>query len=178
MKKKEHILDFESVDFLLKARSNSGTIGQLDDVLTAPRDFANRYAIRLSRNVEDRLLKLGKVNKKHKFDPKDPINKAAISFYNKVIIDGRFVREWTEDPARVAKKLHLDVSNEVIVRIKELEINNLIDTNIISNPCDIKQTVAVVVIAIIIVVVLVFVPSSSAYNIDDIVVDPKTKDKV
>lgn len=175
---KKHVLDFESIDFLIKARNETGEIKQLSDLLKAPRDFANRYAIQLSSNVEKQLLELGEINKRENFKPDDPINIEAISFYNKVLIDGRYIKEWTENPKKVAEKLKIDVSKEVIKRIEDIKINKLVDTDFIDNPCAINQTASSVVIGIIIVIILVFVSSTDAFNIQNIVVDPRTKDKV
>lgn len=175
--KDKHMLDGECIKFFIKARQKTDAIGQLQEVLTAPRDFAKRYSLKITPNVEDRLTKLGKFNQSFNFSQDDPINKDVIHFYNQVVIDGRYIQKWTTKPAEVANLLKLKVSDKVTNRILEMRFSEMIDTSYITNPGPIKQNMFWIVV-VIIVIVLVFVPSCSAYKFSDIIVDPRSKDKV
>jgi hypothetical protein len=175
--KDKHMLDAECIRFFIEARQKTNAVGQLQQVLTAPRDFAKRYSLRISPNVEDRLTKLGQFKESCGFSKDDPINKEVIHFYNQVVIDGRYIQKWTVDPAGVAKLLKIKVSNKVIRRILDMRFSEIIDTSYITDPGPIKQN-AFWIVVVIIVIILVFVPANSAYNFADIVCDPRSKDKV
>jgi hypothetical protein len=132
----------------------------------------------MSENVESEINELKSINENKDFSRDDPINEEAISFLNKVIIDGRYLKKWTTEPEIVADELNISVSEDAIDRIKSMNIETIIDPEIISNPNEIKQEASAVGIGIVIVIVLVFIPSTTAYNINDIVVDPNSKDKL
>lgn len=176
--KDKHMLDGECITFLIEARQKTNAIGQLQEVLTAPRDFAKRYSLKITPNVEDRLNKLGQFNESFHFTKDDPINKEVIHFYNQVVIDGRYIQKWTTRPAEVAQLLKLKVSDKVNQRILDMRFSDMIDTSYITDPGPIKQSVAYIAVVIVSVIVLVFVPSCSAYNFAEIVSDPRSKDKV
>jgi hypothetical protein len=147
-------------------------------VLSAPRDFANAYSLQMSDNVESRLLNLGQVNTSHGFSPNDPVNNEVISFYNRVLIDGRYVYEWTQNPQQVAQLLNISVSPTAINRIDSMNINSLVDAQLLLKPNDFGLTTPNALVAIILVIVLVFIPSCLTYNIQELVVDPNTQNKV
>lgn len=171
------VLDQESVEFMLKARQQTGTISQLQEILTAPRDFAKRYSLNISSNVEKRFLKLGEINKAKNFAADDKVNIELFSFFNRVVIDGRYIREWLTAPRGVAENLEIEVPPEVHERIEEMNFQEMIDTSFITDPGQINQSIAWIVVGII-VIVLVFWPSCSAYNFTDVIADPNALDKV
>lgn len=79
-----YLIDNETVGFLVKARHQTGELSQLGELLSAPREFADRYSLELSGNVEQKLLELGDINESKGYEPDDPINREIMSFYNKV----------------------------------------------------------------------------------------------
>lgn len=176
-RKDSHILDGECVAFFIQARQKTNATAQLQQVLTAPRDFAKRYSLQISPNVEERLVKLGKFKRSFNFPPDDPINKQVIHFYNQVVIDGRYIQQWTTEPGKVAKLLKLQVPEEVNNRILQMRFSEMIDTSYITNPDPIKQNFFWIVV-VIVVIILVLIPANSAYNFTDVIVDPKARDKV
>lgn len=173
-----YLIDRDTIDFLVDSRGQTGDISQLSKLLTAPKDFAKRYSIPISSSVQDRLLKLGKMNKCKGYGPDDSVNKEITTFFNKVLIDGRFIEEWVTAPENVAKQLGIRVTDEAISRIKELELNELVNTNLLIDPKQINQTSVGVVITIVLVVIFVLIPGNATHSLQEIIVDPCQQNKV
>src|ERR1041384_2822514 len=169
----KHMLDGECIKFFIEARQKTNSIGQLHQILTAPRDFAKRYSLRITPNVEERLTKLGEFHRSFNFSQDDPVNKEVIHFYNQVVIDGRYIQKWTTQPAEVAKLLKLQVSGDAIRRILEMRFSEMVDTSYLTDPSPIKQNMFWIVV-VIVVIILVFVPANSVYNISEIISDPRS----
>ena len=128
--------------------------------------------------VEQRLLRLGEINSEKSFTPDDPINKEVTSFFNDVLIDGRFIEEWVTEPENVAIQLGLTVSPEAIIRIRELNLNELIDTTLLIDPNQINQTQLGIVLSVVLVVVFVLIPTNTSLSLAEVIVDPNTMNKV
>ncbi len=101
-----------------------------------------------------------------------------MSFYNKVLIDGRFLQEWAENPQNVADQLNINVSSNAIARIEELNFTELVNTELIGDPKQADQTALGIVIVIVLVIVFVIIPSCLTFSIQEVIVDPAAQDKV
>ncbi|MDD2636908.1 MAG: hypothetical protein PHW82_15555 [Bacteroidales bacterium] len=173
-----YLIDKKTIGFLEESRNHTGELKQLSEVISSPKDFAKKHSIALPKPVEKKLLELGKINESKGYKPDDPINKEIMSFFNKVLIDGRFIEEWTQKPENVAKQLGITVSREAIERITSLRFSELVDVAYINDPSLINKSAIVIVIVIVLVVVFVLIPSCLTYSIQEIIVDPKSLDKV
>ncbi len=173
-----YLINNESINFIIDSRNQTGEINQLCDLLTSPRSFADKYNIPISNAVEQRLLRLGEINSEKSFTPDDPINKEVTSFFNDVLIDGRFIEEWVTEPENVAIQLGLTVSPEAIIRIRELNLNELIDTTLLIDPNQINQTQLGIVLSVVLVVVFVLIPTNTSLSLAEVIVDPNTMNKV
>ncbi len=101
-----------------------------------------------------------------------------MSFFNRVLIDGRFIEEWATNPSNVAKQIDAKVSPEAIRRIEELNFNDLVDTKLLIDPKRVNQEAIGVVIVIVLVVIFVLIPSSASLAIQEVIVDPRAQGKV
>ena len=173
-----YLIDKKTINFLEDARNQTGELKQLGELLSSPKDFAKKYSIALPKPVEKNLLELGKINESKGYKPDDPINKEIMSFFNKVLIDGRFIEEWTVKPENVAKQLGITVSKEAIERITSLRFSELVNIAFINDPSQINKSALVIVIVIVLVIIFVLIPSCLTYSIQEIIVDPKSLDKV
>jgi hypothetical protein len=174
----DFLLDGETIRFLVSSRGQTGEISQLSELLTAPQDFAERYAIPLSASVEGKLTELGAINESKGFAPEDEVNREVMSFFNKVMIDGRFIEQWVNEPISVAEQLGIQVSEEASQRIQELELSTMVDSGLIADPGQVDQALIGIVIVIVLVVVFVLIPSCLTYSIAEVIVDPSSMDKV
>ncbi len=172
------LLDKNTIGFLVDSRSQTGELSQLGELLNAPKDFAKRYSIPISKPVERKLLELGEINKAKGYKPDDPTNKEIMSFFNRVLIDGRFIEEWATNPSNAAKQIDAKVSPEAIRRIEELNFNDLVDTKLLIDPKRVNQEAIGVVIVIVLVVIFVLIPSSASLAIQEVIVDPRAQGKV
>ncbi len=50
------LLDKNTIGLLVDSRSQTGELSQLGELLNAPKDFAKRYSIPISKPVERKLL--------------------------------------------------------------------------------------------------------------------------
>lgn len=106
----QNVLSVPALTFLEQAAR------QKLDVFAVARDpkaAAKRIGVSLSAEVEQSIRSLG--------IDKDKLGGAAdqeaIDFYKKVVADGRFIADWAINPASVAERLKLKVSQEAIDRI-------------------------------------------------------------
>lgn len=173
----EHLVDKEVIDFLVKSRQNTNKMYDLGDMLVRPLDFAKRFDIDITENVEKKLLEIGKIGKSKGYQPDDKINDEIIVFFNKVLVDGRFIEEWITDPELVSKVLNINVSKEAIERIREIHLDKLIDISNINNSKQVDQNNIAIIIVIVLVVVFVIIPKP-AYVIQEVVMDPKDINKL
>lgn len=104
------VLDVPTMGFLRQATERKL------DVFTVARDpqaAAKKLGINLAPEVERSLaaLNLDKVK------VEDPVDREVIDFYQKVVQDGRYITEWVVNPASVAERLKVKVSEPVLARI-------------------------------------------------------------
>jgi hypothetical protein len=79
----------------------------------------------------------------------DAADREALSFFNKVVVDGRYVKEFTETPAVVARNLGLTLSRAAKARLKAYRIADVLGSHSPGNVMS-PAAVAVVVAAIIV----------------------------
>jgi hypothetical protein len=80
---------------------------------------------------------------------KDPVNRSIVSFFHKVIDDGRYVNNWMAQPAAVAKALKVDLGMEAIDTILGSGVIIGRGGGDVAN-LSIEQGVVVVIVAIIV----------------------------
>ncbi len=104
------ILDAPTVSFLEQAVKH-----KLDvfSVARDPQAAAEKIGVSLTPEVEQSLLTFDL----DKVKVEDPLDKEVIKFYKKVVHDGRFINEWIVNPASVAKRLNVKVSQQALDRI-------------------------------------------------------------
>jgi hypothetical protein len=86
------------------------------DVFTVARDpqaAAKKIGVSLTPEVEQSLLAFSPERAK----TEDPVDREVIEFYQKVIQDGRFIANWVVNPAAVAERLKMKVSQRALDRI-------------------------------------------------------------
>jgi hypothetical protein len=79
----------------------------------------------------------------------DAADREALAFFNKVVVDGRYVREFTEAPAKVAQNLGLSLSRAARARLKAYRIADVLGSHAPGSLMS-PAAVAVVVAAIIV----------------------------
>jgi hypothetical protein len=79
----------------------------------------------------------------------DAADREALAFFNKVVVDGRFVKEFTESPARVARDLGVSLSRAALARLRAYRIADVLGSHAPGTVMS-PAAVAVVVAAIIV----------------------------
>lgn len=86
------------------------------DLFTVARDpqaAAKKIGVNLTSEVE---LSLRAFNPE-KAKIEDPVDQEVVDFYQKVVRDGRFIADWIVNPATVAERLKVKVSQQALDRI-------------------------------------------------------------
>lgn len=172
------LLHQESLEFIGKASERTREVRNLTVMFDDPMGFAKEHDLEISSAVVTELNSIGKLREKHHFSPDDKINQELLSFFNDVIIDGRFIKEWFINPKKVAENLKLSVSDSVFRRIEEIDFQNIVDTE----KC--FATAATIVIHIVVEVVFIVIgvlsapPAYLSYAIQPVVVDRTNLKKV
>ncbi len=152
---KRHIefeIDKETSAFISTAHQHDVNLGKL---LKNPVGVAKEMNISISENVAERIKNLNSVPKTNNYGIDDVVNKEIIEFYNKVVINGQYFKEWITNPEEVAEKLNIDVSQKAIERIKEIGIERFIDRRIVgSHGGEVMLPPVAVAVVVVIVIVL------------------------
>ncbi|MCB0721422.1 MAG: hypothetical protein KDC42_03870 [Ignavibacteriae bacterium] len=165
----KRIIDKSTLNFLKKIYLlNLDFKGLFPD----PEKYAKRNGLKISKNITTRLKVLGQLNKQFLSKKEDSSRDEIISLFNNVIIDGRYIKNFVEDPIGTARKLNFKLSKSAKDYVLNINIKDLIDLNILKGAG--SGQVAFIPIAIVIVIVLVFIPSCS---IKHVVVDNSQKTK-
>jgi hypothetical protein len=121
------------------------------DVLNDPASAAKTVGVQLSDLAIANLKPLAP----SQLDKiRNPVDRAVVSFFHKVVEDGRFLDSWNREPAAVAKSLKVEVDLAVIDKI--------LGTNaIVTRPGDVANLSIEqgIVVGIVAIVVLVIEPS-------------------
>lgn len=172
------LLNQESLDFIGRASEQTREVRALTVMFDDPEGFAREHELEISSSVVDELSSVGRLRERHDYSPDDRTNQELLSFFNNVVVDGRYIQEWFENPRRVADNLRLSVSDDVYARIEEIDFNSIVDTN------ECFATVVPLVIRIVVGIVFIVVSVVSApplylsYAIQPIVVDRTNLRKV
>lgn len=116
------IIDNETSLFLREvAKNRKYAFGLFDH----PHAIAEELNMKISPNVADRVKKLKAIS--GRIDVMDYVNDEMIEYFNKVTLDGRFIKEMATDPEGVAKKMHLSLSKKTAENIKKIGFDRLIE---------------------------------------------------
>lgn len=99
------------VDFISEASAKKI---KLTEILEKPAEVASRLGKRLSERAVQDLQQIAP-SRLEKIS--DPVDREVIQFFHKVADDGRFITTWTVQPAEVAKKLKVQLSDRAFERI-------------------------------------------------------------
>lgn len=172
------LLNQESLDFIGKASEQTREIRALTVMFEDPERFAQEHKLELSSRVAKELCMVGELRKKYDFSPDDKTNQALLSFFNDVVVDGRYIKEWFDNPRKIADELKITVSNDVYKRIDEIDFQSIVDTN------ECFSTVVPIVIHIVVEIIFIVIgvlsapPAYLSYAIQPLVVDRTNLKKV
>lgn len=108
------LLNQDSLDFIGKASEQTREIRALTVMFEDPERFAQEHKLELSSSVAKELCTVGELRKKYDFSPDGKTNQALLSFFNDVVVDGRYIKEWFDNPRIIAKELKITVSDDVL----------------------------------------------------------------
>ncbi|MBR4917940.1 MAG: hypothetical protein IKZ52_01820 [Bacteroidales bacterium] len=172
------LLNQESLDFIGKATEQTREVRTLTVMFDDPEGFAREHELEISPIVAGELSSIGNLRKKNDYSPDDKINQELLSFFNNVVVDGRYIKEWFDDPRTIAANLNLSVSEDVYARINEIDFHSIVDTD------ECFATVVPIVIHIVVEIVFIVIsvlsapPAYLSYAIQPIVVDRTNLKKV
>lgn len=161
------IVNEATIEFL--SELNAKNRGQIGRVLVNPEEAASEVGMVLPADVGDILTELREIQAGTGIEIGDPLAAEIGGFFNEVVIDGRFIKEWATDPAMVASELGIAVSTEAIEKIVSVDFGAVVDLSMLDP--DAPVSVIGVIIIIVLVVVFVLWPANSAYRIADVVID-------
>ena len=107
----DHLILDETVAFLEAASEKKADLMSLFE---NPRQEAERLGINISPQAVSQLKALNLGNAER---IADPVDREVISFFHATVKDGRYLKEWAKDPARVAKKIGVSISQKAADRI-------------------------------------------------------------
>jgi hypothetical protein len=142
------ILNGEALEYMALAAQKTNTVESLDKMFSSPQEFASEYELPLPSEIESQFNEVQAIRDTFTFSPEDPVNKEVLSFFNKVVIDGRYLHQWVENPQEVANDLNLSVSDSAISRIGEIQVSNLVDMDAVVSGAKVVQVGIVLVIVI------------------------------
>jgi hypothetical protein len=124
----------ESLNYVSLVAQKVNDANKLTEMVSDPYEFASQYDLPITETI---VSDLGQVQDKRvalNLSGDDPINISMLSFFNKVVIDGRYIHQWVDYPQEVANNLGLTVADSVINRIQEVGISEIIDmSEVVSN---------------------------------------------
>lgn len=137
-------VDQETATFLDRAVHKRADLMKL---IKNPRKAAQQMNLPISDNVVRRLKALGAAGERMKMDA---VDRQLLGFFNKVIVDGRFINEFGVAPAAVARKLDVTLSKAALQRLKQYKLGEVISVGKAGGTLMSPIAVAVVVAAIIV----------------------------
>jgi hypothetical protein len=113
-------------------------------VLRNPSRVAQKMGVRLSSSAQKKIKRLGAGVRKM-----DAADREALRFFNRVVVDGRYLNEFATSPAAVARRLNVKLSSAAQRRLKEYRLADVVG---VRTPGTVMSpyAVAVVVAAIIV----------------------------
>lgn len=166
------ILNNEAIEYISLAANKTNETKELIRMFSDPNEFAIDYDLPITPVIENELIQIQGIRDSFNFDCGNPINIKVLSFFNQVIIDGRYIHEWVNDPQMVADKLGIPIGNEVIDRIQEIQVSNLIDMG------QIVSGSSFVPVVILIIIIGVLLTGDERHYARTLVVDRSNLDKV
>lgn len=162
------MIDRETADFILKAHEKKINMADLVD---NPAKVAKELKIDMPKSVEENLSALKSVgNAKSRVSLDDPINKEILDFYNKTVVNGKYLKDWATEPRGVAEKLRIKVSDAAIERIRDSDIKRFVDQSIFTGAGGEVMNGGAVAVAVVVVIVVVLW-SGPAYLKERLIVD-------
>ncbi len=120
---KRSIIDQETVSFFLNVQRS----GKVENLLNNPSEFAKKNNLDISRNIENRIEQLKDYASQNQLEVTEEIGEEIMEFYNKAVVNGKYVKELLTNPRRVAKKLDIKISDEALAQIEKMGINKILD---------------------------------------------------
>lgn len=133
----------ETARFLRKAVTEGISVTEISK---SPCDVSKKLGLKMNDEIEREILMLSDRSIVEKINIDDA---KTISFLNKVLVDGRYVMEWQEDPCKVARELNLEMDNDLEAKIKKVNFDDLIE----HNPDDIARYVGIASFIIAVIVI-------------------------
>jgi hypothetical protein len=118
--------------------------GDLSEAIRRPRAVARALDISVSTTVLAGLKALRATTGRM-----DAADREVLAFFNKVVVDGRYIHEFTVDPPAVARKLKLKLSKKANERLKKYRIADVLG---IRTPGSVMSPAAVAVVVAAIIV--------------------------
>ena len=137
-------IDQQTAEFLDRALQRRLNLAQ---VIKTPQKAAEQLGMRISANTVKRLKALGALAERRRMDATD---REVLAFFNKVVVDGRFINEFAASPERVAMKLEVRLSRAAVQRLKEYRLSNMVSIGAAGGAVMSPAAVAIVVAAIIV----------------------------
>jgi len=166
------ILDNEAIEYISLAANKTNETKELIRMFSNPHDFAIEYDLPITPYIEDKLNQIQSIRESFSFKCGNPINIKVLSFFNQVIIDGRYIHECVDDPQMVANNLGVPITSEVVDRIQEIQVSNLVDMSQIVSGC------SFVPVVILIIIIGVLLTGDERHYVRTLVVDRSNMDKV
>ena len=162
---KNKILSIDSINLLKEAHLKGAT---LQELINDPVKISKKLDLKVSKKIEKEFNALKRIQKERGEGINELISAEIISFFNHVMIDGRFVYEWVHHPERVAKILELDIPDETINQIKKLDLPSLIDID----PKIKEISLSLIGIGVVVTIVVLIVTSEDAeFKISPMIID-------
>jgi hypothetical protein len=162
------ILNNEAFEYASLVLGKTNRASEISRMLSEPTAFATDYNLPLTPIVEEEFHQAQARKEGFHFDNDDPVNLEVLSFFNIVVIDGRYIQEWAYDPENVALQLNLSVSPIAFNRIHEMQVSELVNMNLERAWW----------IPIVIFIVATLLTGDSRLYVDPLIVDRSTLNKV
>ena len=141
----------ETAQFLARASQSSLSIA---DLLNDPRATAKKANLSITKGVVQRLEALRDIQDKSD-KPVDPaVTAEIVNYYNRVITDGRYIKEWLANPANVSNKLGIKLSDSAQTVLIDIDPKRFVGRGLVGAGGETVMSPIAVAVVVVIVIVL------------------------
>ena len=134
------VVERDVVDFISAA---SAAKIPARDIVARPTEIAKKLKLQLSQRAVSDLSQLAPENIGR---ITDPTNREVVTFFNKVLDDGRFVDRFASQPFQVAKDLGIELSEAALDRL--IAGGSWVDPESVQNPIAVAVAVGIVIMLV------------------------------
>ncbi len=155
----------ETAQFLARASQSHTSIA---DFLNDPMAAAKKANLRMNKGVFQRLEALKNMQDKSDKPVDAAVTEEIVNYYNKVITDGRFIKDWLANPVKTSKKLGVNLSDDAQRVLVDIDPKRFIGRGAINTGGgEVMNPVAVAVVVVIVIVLW----TRERIDLEDIIID-------